>query len=179
MRIRVHNKKTGATSILVIVLMVILIVLGLAILTTAQSGVRLAQKKELWLQSYYSLEGQMAQVQATFMEAFSPLALNHATDPITADRLKTLLSKVPEATWALSESGPNDYLIAFDVKEERNQPHKHLTTTYLLSLPPDGAPTLVKTAYRQWQEDHIFENLPGFEDPLTETPEFNFDTIEP
>ena len=70
MRIRVHNKKTGATSILVIVLMVILIVLGLAILTTAQSGVRLAQKKELWLQSYYSLEGQMAQVQATFMEAW-------------------------------------------------------------------------------------------------------------
>jgi len=50
-----NNK--GASSILVIILMVVLMIFGLAILTTSLANQRLATKKRAWLVDYYQLEG--------------------------------------------------------------------------------------------------------------------------
>lgn len=46
----------GSSSILVIILMVVLMVFGLAVLTTSLSNLRLAEKKRDWLQGYYDVE---------------------------------------------------------------------------------------------------------------------------
>lgn len=48
----------GASSILVIVMMVVLLVFGLAVLTTSLSNVRLGNRKKAWLADYYTLEGE-------------------------------------------------------------------------------------------------------------------------
>lgn len=46
----------GSSSILVIIMMVVLMVFGLAVLTTSLSNLRLSEKKRDWLQDYYNLE---------------------------------------------------------------------------------------------------------------------------
>jgi hypothetical protein len=52
--------KKGATSVLIILLMVVLMVFGLTILTTTLSNKSLSDKKQAWLDEYYDLEGQVA-----------------------------------------------------------------------------------------------------------------------
>lgn len=47
----------GASSILVIIMMVVLLVFGLAVLTTSLSNVRLGDRKKAWLYDHYDLEG--------------------------------------------------------------------------------------------------------------------------
>lgn len=63
----------GASSILVILMMVVLLVFGLAVLTTSLSNVRLGERKRAWLTEYYELEGasetEIAGVDALLLEA--------------------------------------------------------------------------------------------------------------
>lgn len=57
MKIFNHLKnEKGSSSILVIILMVVLMVFGLAVLTTSLSNMRLSQKKHAWLNDYYLTE---------------------------------------------------------------------------------------------------------------------------
>lgn len=53
----IFKDTSGASSILVIVMMVVLLVFGLAVLTTSLSNVRLGERKRAWLNDYYVLEG--------------------------------------------------------------------------------------------------------------------------
>jgi sulfur relay (sulfurtransferase) DsrC/TusE family protein len=55
---RLDNK--GATSVLIILLMVVLMVFGLTILTTTLSNKSLSEKKQVWLKDYYQLEADVA-----------------------------------------------------------------------------------------------------------------------
>lgn len=59
MMTRIKNNQ-GATSVLVVVMMVVLIVFGLAVLTTSLANLRLADKKKQWLSEYYNLESLVA-----------------------------------------------------------------------------------------------------------------------
>lgn len=52
-----YKETKGASSILVIIMMVVLLVFGLAVLTTSLSNVRLGERKRTWLADYYQLEG--------------------------------------------------------------------------------------------------------------------------
>lgn len=56
----------GATSVLIIMLMVVLMVFGLTILTTTLSNQTLSEKKQEWLIDYYKLEGKAAEELAEF-----------------------------------------------------------------------------------------------------------------
>lgn len=67
MTFRQHlNSEKGASSILVIIMMVVLLVFGLAVLTTSLSNVRLGDRKKAWLYDYYQLEGEGAKEIAAF-----------------------------------------------------------------------------------------------------------------
>ncbi len=63
----------GASSILVIVMMVVLLVFGLAVLTTSLSNVRLGERKRAWLTEYYALEGvsesEMSKIDGLLLQA--------------------------------------------------------------------------------------------------------------
>ncbi len=63
----------GASSILVIIMMVVLLVFGLAVLTTSLSNVRLGERKRAWLTEYYALEGvsesEMSKIDGLLLQA--------------------------------------------------------------------------------------------------------------
>lgn len=86
--------KNGATSVLIIMLMVVLMVFGLTILTTTLSNDKLSSKKLAWLTDYYALEADAAIKLADMDESISALkaaAIVGSTDPSRAERFKALL----------------------------------------------------------------------------------------
>lgn len=71
---RILTSQKGASSVLVILLLLALVVFGVAALTTALSGLRLGQKVSDWNESYYRLEGQAARCWAEIDAAVSRAA---------------------------------------------------------------------------------------------------------
>ena len=67
------KKENGASSILVIIMMVVLMVFGLAVLTTSLSNIRLGERKQAWLSEYYELEAvaakELASIDALLIRA--------------------------------------------------------------------------------------------------------------
>ena len=57
-RITGHMNTLGASSVLVILMMVVLVVFGLAALTTSMAAFRLAEKSDEWTKEYFGLEKQ-------------------------------------------------------------------------------------------------------------------------
>jgi Tfp pilus assembly protein PilX len=66
--------KKGASSVLVILMLLVLVVFGIAALTTALSGLRLGQKVSAWSESYYHAEGEAAYCWAEIDAAVSKAA---------------------------------------------------------------------------------------------------------
>lgn len=69
MRKGCDNSRKGASSILVILLLVVLVVFGIAALTTALSNVRLGQKTADWNDKYYTAEAKANEVYAEIDKA--------------------------------------------------------------------------------------------------------------
>jgi hypothetical protein len=71
---RVLADKKGATSVLVILMLLVLLVFGVAALTTALSSLRLGQKVSDWSDSYYCAESKAARCWAEIDAAISRAA---------------------------------------------------------------------------------------------------------
>lgn len=177
-----NQRRKGATSILVIVMMVVLIVLGLAILTTSLSGVRLAQKKQLWLQSYYKLELDSAIALATIdgivqdARVASPTKIDARTKLIEQQVAKAFDPQTIK--WGAIIDNTRELNLVISSKKE--SPPKHITLQLLISLEAGAEQSPISlVSYKQWQDAFEFKNLPGFDDPLTETPVFNLDQKQP
>lgn len=63
------RSEKGASSVLVILMLVVLVVFGVAALTTALSSVRLGQKVEDWNEKYYTAEAQANEMYAEIDKA--------------------------------------------------------------------------------------------------------------
>ncbi len=79
---RFYKNQRGASSILVIILMVVLLVFGLAVLTTTLSNVRLGESKRAWLQDYYTLEA-LGEEQIAFYDTLLLEAALEARDRVS------------------------------------------------------------------------------------------------
>lgn len=55
------NNREGITSVFVVLLTLVLLLFGVGVLTITRSNENLAQRKQGWINDYYSLEGQMAE----------------------------------------------------------------------------------------------------------------------
>lgn len=87
-RVQLCNQ-TGATSIFVMIFMVVLIVFGLAALTTSLAGLKLADKNHTWSKEYYLLEAE-AEKEIALIDALLCEAEISARDYITlGEYLKT------------------------------------------------------------------------------------------
>ncbi len=79
----------GASSILVIIMMVVLLVFGLAVLTTSLSNVRLGERKRAWLSEYYALEGfsesELSKIDGLLLQAESSARAYIETDDYMDD----------------------------------------------------------------------------------------------
>lgn len=171
----INHRKRGATSILVIIMMVVLLVLGLAILTTSLSGVRLAQKKQDWLQSYYKLEEQGAYAQASLDLLLAPVIEQAVDSTVTSDTLTNLTRDHKPGTVSFKETGDNRWDATLQVDDNTTKPIKHLTIVLDLNFNSPRGERINLVSYRQWQDPFEFVALPGFDDPLFETPEFNLE----
>lgn len=69
MRKGCDKSRKGASSILVILLLVVLVVFGIAALTTALSNVRLGQKTADWNDKYYAAEAKANEIYAQIDKA--------------------------------------------------------------------------------------------------------------
>jgi Tfp pilus assembly protein PilX len=69
------SSKKGASSIMVMLMLVVLVVFGVAALTTALSNIRLGQKVQGWNTKYYAAEGEAneryAKIDKAAAQAFS------------------------------------------------------------------------------------------------------------
>ncbi len=88
---RVLTSNKGASSILVVLLLVVLVVFGIAALTTALSNLRLGQKSADWNSAYYGAE---AQAQACFAKIDK--AVHDAFDSNEANIDDAVLSRLKE-----------------------------------------------------------------------------------
>jgi hypothetical protein len=120
---RVLTSQKGASSVLVILLLLALVVFGVAALTTALSGLRLGQKVSDWNESYYRLEGQAARCWAEIDAAVSRAA---ETDGPFEQALKNELKqlsfettlKVNAITYEVRSDGARLHVtLALDMKQ--------------------------------------------------------------
>lgn len=81
------GSKRGASSIMVMLMLVVLVVFGIAALTTALSNIRLGQKVVDWNENYYTAEGianeRYAVIDDAVRQAFS--SGGSITDNLTAE----------------------------------------------------------------------------------------------
>lgn len=65
---QVLQENCGATSVLIMVMMIILMVLGMAALTTSAASKKLANKNASWLSEYYALQGKAEMAYAELVD---------------------------------------------------------------------------------------------------------------
>lgn len=68
---RALNNNRGATSVLIMVMMIILMIFGLAALTTSVASKKLAEKNAGWMKEYYALQGEATIAYARMVDAMS------------------------------------------------------------------------------------------------------------
>jgi hypothetical protein len=143
------NKK-GATSILIIMLMVVLMVFGLTILTATLSNDALSNRKIQWLSDYYMLEGlvaeELAEIDYTLQELLATTATNE--EYFDAVRLKY---------------DTDDLLYDFTVSEEQGDYLKHIDVTLHFIEPKltDNNKLILfdLIAYRQTQDFFEYDDI--------------------
>lgn len=123
--------KNGATSVLIIMLMVVLMVFGLTILTTTLSNQSLSEKKQMWLVDYYTLEGEVALRLADIDHQIQSIK-EETVKEMTKDRLEIFKNKLSKLE--LDE----DFSISFDVTEENDDYNKYIEVKLMLNMPDNN-----------------------------------------
>jgi Tfp pilus assembly protein PilX len=136
---RLLKSEKGASSILVILLLVVLVVFGVAALTTALSGMRLAQKVADWNTRYYQAEAAAWECCAEIDSALQAVQPGPDTDAAAAKQALTTLSFDTQV-----ETADNGLRISYQVYSDDGTVGIHTTLAMSFS---DGSLSVV-----QWQE---------------------------
>ena len=119
---RILASKKGASSILVMLLMLVLVVFGIAALTTSLSGLRLGQKVSDWSSAYYGAEGMAARRWAEIDKAVFEASESGG------DFLQTVSEKLSALDFDTQlEDEKNVITIAYDTWNEGTGLHTVLT----------------------------------------------------
>lgn len=111
------KSQKGASSILVILMLVVLVVFGVAALTTAVSNVRLGQKAADWNDKYYAADAKAnenyAQIEKAVCEWQDSCLQISESEPELNDFIKTLGFSVK-----ITEEDGNLFKFAYEVWEQ-------------------------------------------------------------
>ena len=154
---RLDNK--GATSVLIILLMVVLMVFGLTILTTTLSNKSLSDKKQVWLEDYYALEADVAVKLAE---------VDHQLDDLKQEaKLDNLdLVEVYQENLDIQELN-GQYYIYFDISEPSGDYLKHIMVELQLIIDDDiDARNYKIVQYSEAQDLFEYEDI-KFGDPYS------------
>lgn len=121
----------GATSVLIMVMMIILMVFGLAALTTSAVSKKLAQKNATWLKEYYQLRGQAEKFR---MELEDGLFLEDPslTEDRLEDRVESLMQDKKNFTYQMVDKDDVLYQIDAVVSEEDKEVPKSIRMQFLV-----------------------------------------------
>lgn len=168
------TNQRGSTSVLVIIMMIVLLVFGLAILTTSLSNVRLADKKINWLKDYYLLEADAAQALAELDQLLDKRYLPDVTVATQVETFKDNLSKsYAYAPLEWLEDNDTAWLAKITVPMTTSDWARGLNLVIAIPKQQTG-PGIAYTLkeHSQWQEDFEFDFLSGFDDPLEDEVDF-------
>lgn len=116
----------GASSILVIIMMVVLLVFGLAVLTTSLSNVRLGERKRAWLTEYYALEGasvtEVANIDGLLLQAEASARAYIETDDYMDDYMmdRPLSDSLKQQVFALAYNDQVGLLISDAISDQED-----------------------------------------------------------
>ncbi|MCH4890048.1 hypothetical protein EZV73_20885 [Acidaminobacter sp. JC074] len=144
----VLNKK-GATSVLIILLMVVLMVFGLTILTTTLSNQSLSEKKQTWLSEYYDLESYVAIELASIDQRL--------TDLKEANQEETLLQAYMDEFDLIKEG--DAYYYYFRVSEDAEENLKHIDVTLEIYLDKNQIKNYDIVDYSETQDLFEYEDI--------------------
>ncbi len=153
----------GATSVLIMIMMIILMAFGIAALTTSVASRKLAQKNANWLAEYYALQGE-----AETMYAHLDDALNLAEAGEDLSRIEDLLNQFlrenANCSFQKTEAEHQPFIININVKEPGREVPKEIQMGLVLAQ-GEGRYYLKVIKWEQHQAE-IFdpEDEPRFSD---------------
>ena len=146
----------GATSILIIMLMVVLMVFGLTILTATLSNETLSDKKLEWLDDFYALESKAAVKLSEIDEKLESLkiqAMDSSEERSRSERYKELIKSEFES----------DDTIYISISEEQGEYLKYIDMTLECIIPDDGLTDIEFMAMRNYEIDEYLQTQDLFE----------------
>ncbi len=144
----------GATSVLIMIMMIILMVFGVAALTTSVASRKLAQKNAGWLKDYYALQGEAEVLHARLVEA---LNLEEAGDDLdeVESALHQFLKEHANCSFEKTDREDQPFIIDMNVQEEGKEIPKNIQMKFLL-LKEEGQYRLRIVKRTQYQAE-IFD----------------------
>ncbi len=147
----IYKNEDGASSVLVMVMMIVLIAFGLAGFSLALSNERLADKKIAWIESYYAVESDANKMLAEVYQA------------IKADNVDKALKKINTASFNCvsleSKTGIDGYDYVIDYTVASNDEHKkYIDVSVGVKNAKEKQVDIL--CFRQWQDE--FDMGEGF-----------------
>lgn len=192
------KKEQGATSIFVMILMVVLIVFGLAALTTSLASLKLSNKNSLWTKEYYLLESKaeeyVAKIDQRLIKA-EKVARDVATakDQFNNEYYNNVLTNIQKLAEEVNDievyiedahfeewiaEGSKSINLSFIVKESKEAYPKNITVDMEILLPDYDVLTNMNQSrfkinrWQEWQNAFEYDQDINFENPNFENPEF-------
>lgn len=141
----------GATSVLIMIMMIILMVFGVAALTTSAASRKLARKNAMWLTEYYGLQGRAQTAYAYLDEALNLAAAGDDIDRIEAT-LNHFLRKSANFSFQKTDIEKEPFIINMKVKELDKEIPKEIQMCFILRKSGDRY-YLKTTKWLQYQAD--------------------------
>lgn len=127
----------GATSVLIMVMMIILMVFGLAALTTSAVSKKLAQKNANWLEEYYLLQGKAEKLMAEIEDKLY-LEDSGLDSAKLEDRVNLLVKERQDISFETLNQGDTLYKLDAVVTEEAKEVPKSIQMQFLVVREESG-----------------------------------------
>lgn len=150
------KSKDGSTSVLIIMLMIVLMIFGLAILTTTLSNESLSDKKLNWLKDFYNLESKVALELAEIDKIIQETKESVIKDNSNLDKT-TLLVSLLEENFDYIDIIENEYFYEFEVSEDEGEYLKYILLRIKIIIPDS------KLSSDEYLNKHNYEIVKFFE----------------
>lgn len=179
------KKENGATSIFVIILMVVLIVFGLAALTTSLASLKLSNKNTIWVKEYYLLEGEAESYLAMIDSTLKTAAKEAVVE--SNGNLNEYINLYYNKTWSMLDELSrytseikvfrDSNRVTFTVREDKEAFPKNISVVLQIIEPSTEDNQYYKILqWKEWQNQFEYDQDINFEDPNFENP--NFEELE-
>ncbi|RRD96073.1 hypothetical protein EII17_00770 [Clostridiales bacterium COT073_COT-073] len=121
----------GATSVLIMIMMIILMIFGLAALTTSVASKKLAQKNASWLKEYYALNGEAIKAYAYLEDTLDLDEAGVDVDRIENSLIRFLKSNA-NCSFQKNDDEQQPFLIEMQVHEQGKEFPKSIHMEFVL-----------------------------------------------